>query len=652
MAPSGSGGPIYELIASLGLDTSDLERGLKQAQREVREGSLAMVQDIQRLKGAISAIANDPSGRIGKAVFADAGMQESTRALADHGRRLKEVAALEGEFSRAVKNRETIIASAAREEQRITREAARMDREMAQQRAADVRAMENEFRGSMRARDRGFSGEQAAANAPGMLSRTANAVGLWAPLAAIYGVKRFAESSVERQVDLSRQGEQIGFGLGGTKRLEQAAAQTNTPMELMLNGIVRMQRQVEEMKPKTEEAFKKLGMNALEFATQMETGPEAATVRLIERLHEMSNIPLRNEIYSQFFGARTTRDMAALDQLGTAQVAHGGGEAQIANVLKARGFFESMKRHIQDDFAVGAGELIRRGRKFFGDTSPEVQTPFAEPEEAIEPSGEAAARVKERMEKEKKKAALTERRERRQYESALDTFAPEGLRNMNALARDYREGLDFIDEHGGSASDKERLTSGYNARVSEEQQQAAETRRKKQHDDLTKTKQLLNEFGADGKRNAQLVKEDWEELAAAFTKGKVSLEEFKTAQADYFDMLDQRREGGTLKAAIRQFEEGGLSEDELLQAREIYKARAGRGDVESSFMRGEATPADLLKGQQHYRDTLDLYRPETRIPPMQAPQASSGGGTVNIITMDQFSDSVLRRWQQQGMTFG
>lgn len=708
-----AGNTVAELFASLGLDTTGFSKDLRQSRLDMAAAAQGMAADVRIISDAFSKLGEGTFGTI------RARMQQAAQ----------EVRILNSDLANGAR----MAADHARMEEGFARDRVANQRayERDRARAANIRRADIDTEIRLQADLEKQQARMAeTAGGFGMAGRIAARIGIYM---AIYGAARLASDAMQRVLDIERQSTQTGFSVEGTQRLQFAAAGTGTPIESVTGAINRLQSNIESMRPASISALQGVGIAFSDLKARIERDPESAVKSLIMAINGLDSEAKKAQAFQELFGTGRGggRIQAALtayaDGVKAGTILTRQELDAISGIaswwetakLRAEAYFAMMASHAVS--SQGEGRTTRPGG--LGSTFPQgstervvgnqideqlaqmmgqvnipprlaalgrdlslrLPTPFSGPnisvdqsgrDKGIDRQGEAklfeladAERALERAHQEivEKQRARTE---------IVDMFGSPGLRNLERLREQRDKAIQLQREGFMTEMELSRVKEGYIKRVQEEILKALE-------EELAKTTSLMSAFGVSGRSNLEQVRLRFNELIQAFRDGKVGMDDLREATASYYQMIEEQAARPGLKAAIKMFEQGMLSDEGLLRARRRAGLLDERSQAEQAFEKGEIGPDELRRAQERYRLQLQdmqgnkgsrgwsplerLHVPgspifrsnQGGIPPgylsdltPQKPQASLGGGTINLVALDQFSESMVRRWKQQGLLSG
>lgn len=480
----------------------------------------------------------------------------------------------------------------------------------------------------------------------------------------IYQGLRFAvqgfTAALHEADDITRRMDQTGWGSEGIQRFQLAAERLHVPVDQATASIARFEEKIDSGDLSAIKALDRLGLRFTDVRRQMAADPQAGLENVFARMNTITNQGEFADSSFALFQDRSGKmlafireyerlkkdaskspilsdeDRKAVESLNwflqrMGQLGSVGLGKVVSGFLSGPGFI---------DAPVGAGALggVTRGRfQPFG--PPLLNTSAGSPlGGANSPSGDASGQLR----------------------TLLDEFRAPHEIAMRKLNEDWNTML--LLERQGLATHAQviEFSRRASAKLAEEAQAVIDAQ-------IRKDVSLLTEFGAQGKRTTELMARDFKELQRVFVENRISVEEMTEATANYFNMLEENAMRPALKQAIRMFEQGLIGPDELLRARARANALGMRGTAEAAFERGEIGPGELMDAQRQFRRGIFenapdrgsrfflgpngsiLTEPKRDSLPMLSPSDVVGPqGNVNIVPLDQFSETMVRRWKQQG----
>lgn len=742
MAEQFQGAPLAEMFALLGVDSSELDRGLQAAKVKMKQSADEMVISIKSVKDILKTLPQEAImpiveryAAMGKTVeqanqdivasvllVDEAHRKAFVQRQADlkMGREMaleqtridRDAARMEAGFERdrianiqleeAARSRATRMRIADIETVR------RLEADMAQ-RTAQMNLLNAQFASAMNRRDEaeGGAGVGVGAGLVGSIMRRA------AVYAAVYESARFARAALERPVEIQRQAEQTGLSVESVQRLQYAATATQTPIETVAAAVARLQSNVEKaaetMSGPAHAALNRLGIDSHQLKTEMEDNLDGAIIRVVRTINDLGSSAQRNEAFLALFGSRTGKVAEALkmysEDLGRQTLLSAENIKEMSDLVGGLAVKWMRAKDQFDLYMIATIHGAQRYSRMGGSGSPSWSdlglTPWRTPSGPSYPPTDINLGRSDPLGRFPPPVPLTDfakrglpegvgqaveakdireqftawQAERRRLEAEIRKATLESIqtperREIQRLMDNYQEVMGRGEPYGISSDVRGAFKRSTGQAIENELQ-------KEQNKQLEETKRLLDDFGASGKRNAQLVESEFRKLREAFREGRVGIEELREATANYYAMMEEERARPALREAIKMFEQGMLGDEDLVRAYRREQALKTRGGVEEAFMRGEANPSDLREAQRRYRMQLENERrlPEPRpdtgmplyqggpmfrlrdipIPPAyfmpQTPQSQPPpqGGVINIIPMDEFSNQMMRRWQQQGL---
>lgn len=469
---------------------------------------------------------------------------------------------------------------------------------------------------------------------------------------------RGVTDALQEADNITRRMDQTGWGSRGVQTLMRAAQQLNAPIDQAASAITRLNEKIEEGSLPTISILDRLGLKWTDLQQKFAQDPQAAAELVFQRLR--NDADLTSDAFG-LLGDRSGKMLAFIKEWDSLKSNaakdpmlsdENRADIQLVNrtlerlenlgevgLGKALGFV--LRMPLPDTGASNAvGLAMRANRAAF--------TPFGPPLLSTDQaSGGSGAGAKD-------PAALSDVRRlldeyRRPNEMAVQKMM-EDVANMQKLERAG------VATHAQSVQFMQSVSQKW----MDEQQAQLDAM-------IRSDTALLNEFGVQGKHASEVMTEDFSKLIRAFREGRVALEDMKEATANYYALLEDQASRPGLTEAIKMFEQGAISGDELNRARARANALKGRSAAEEAFASGAgAFDFRLLGGAQtRYLQNLRSNAPERYSVPefLMGPNGSSSGsimtrspvpgsyqGPINVIPMDQFSEQLLRRWKQQGLS--
>lgn len=666
-----TGGSVADLFATLGLDASMFDAGVRDAKANMAEAARAIGGEVNKIyrefQKELTAQPLKEALRQLKVQGIEASqaldlVTEASRRMAARGAEAAAAEAqLNAEFMRAVKNRNVAFAAEKAEEVRIDREAARMEAGFDRDRIANMRLVEAEraranrlrladvdtfrrlegdlaareaqmtgldtqFRSAMNARDTSF-----AQQGQGGMGTTGRMVTRMATVAAIYGAARFVGSALQRPIDIERQSEQTGFSVEGTQRLQYAAARTNTPVEALSGTINRLQTSVEALNTatgagaeKARRLFRELGVGYSDLKTQLETNPEKAVTDLVTAIEKLDSAAKRAEAFRDLFGGRgmgrteealkrfaqSSNQSAVLIQPEVEMVSHLAGAWNTA-WLKAKDY--------------SALFVARGAMSVLGPNVPAPSNGISARSRALALASRAgrdalsASMPGEAMGINPLDVAdvgtkLTASDVRRDVEESIAIAKlrrQEALELMNLLAPEGQRNVGQYQAWVDKAQELYRVKAITKGQLVDFKG-ALTTRFREDQDksfesELSKSASILDRFGAHGKSNAELVAIEFQKLKEAFDQGRISLADLTEATRGYYSMVSSQAEGKSLAETWKLYEQGLASIDEVNAAIARSQAHGGMSGFEQAYERGDINSMEMSDAARKYRSDMLYY---------------------------------------------
>lgn len=604
--------------------------------------------------------------------------------------RKRQLNELNTQFMGAMGRRDAGDQAAIALERRVEREGSAMDRSMSAQRKADEAALSAQFARAMRTRDRTFAQEQGQGQEGGGLGMAGGVLRRMALYAAVYGAGQFAASSLNRVADLERQGTQTGLGFEGAQRLQLAAAQTNTPIEALANAISHMQRTVETLNVSTLKTFDTMGLKAVEVRKLLQENPEAGLAAIIRKIGELNTTSAQSAAFQELFGTKGLKDLEALQKfVDSMKESVRVTKEERAEIQQLRDAWAQAVAAAQDYFSKIVAGMVRIATSPPGWARivPQFRLP-SETEAEFKARGAATGAGRGTTPTangdDSGPPALPESMER-----ALERFAP--TKSESALQGINREFSEVeLGKRQGVISDL-KFQEAQMGRLRLVQEEEAK--------EMRILNALLSEFGVKGKESAAFAVQEFGKVTEAFRQGRITIQELQQATANYYDMLERQAANADIREGIRAFKHKLITEQELDSIRQRANAFSQMSAMEDAYAQGRISASQLRSaydtGEQNlkqlapdqevgggtrrrgntlvfpYGNSRTLgdrapYSPVTLppgaypgmdfsapVPSVPRPEARNEmGGQINIIPLDQFSDSMIRRWKQQGLGTG
>lgn len=477
----------------------------------------------------------------------------------------------------------------------------------------------------------------------------------------IYQGLRFAvqgiTSALHEADDITRRMDQTGWGSKGVQQLALMMERLHAPADQATASIARFEEKIDSGDTSAIKALDRLGLKFTTIRSQMAADPQGAFETVVNRMAKETNQGVIADSAFALFQDRSGKMLAFIKEYSRLKEQAAQSPILSDEDKKAIENFNWMLQRLGQLGQIGIGKAISalsRPGADYGDENykiPERRTGDIElkaPPEGAPPLGSPGA---------PDSGAMTRVRQ------MLDEFrAPHELAQRK-MQEDWNEML--LLERQGVATHAQRMefAARISMKVREEMQQAID-------EQIRGDVALLNEFGAQGKRTAENMGRDFLKLQQVFKENRISVQEMTEATANYFTMLEENAARPALKEAIKMFEMGLIGPDELLKARSRAQAGDARSAAESAFSKGEGSPADLMRAQRLYRQQLEQFAPDRgssfqmgpngsvlriprrdALPPISPSDRVSGmgAGSINIIPMDRFSETMIRSWKQQGL---
>lgn len=465
-------------------------------------------------------------------------------------------------------------------------------------------------------------------------------------------------SALHEADDITRRMDQTGWGSKGVQQLQLMMERLHAPTDQATASITRFEEKIDSGDTSAIKALDRLGLKWSDVRARMATDPQGALETVIARMAGEKNQGALADDSFALFQDRSGKMLAFIREYDRLKKQAAQSPILSDDDKKAIENFNWMLQRLGQLGSIGVGKIIgamSAPAPGYGDyDSPgagmkhrNADIELKAPPEAAGPAGGPNS---------PDSGAFTRVR------NLLDEFkAPHELAQRK-LQEDWQEML--LMERQGVATHAQVME--FAARISmklrEEMQAAID-------EQIRGDVALLNEFGAQGKRTAEVLTRDFTKLEDVFRKGRISVQEMTEATANYFSILEDNASRPALKDAMKMFEMGLIGPQELLKARSRAQAGDARNSAEGAFSRGETSPDDLMRAQRMYRQRLEQFAPDRgssfqmgpngsvlRLPrrdalPPISPSDLSGrsSGTVNIIPLDKFSETMLRNWKQQGL---
>lgn len=682
MASEGLSASVAELFAIMGLDTTPLNEGLRNAEIKMADSANKQIISIRRIEDAyktfpdlFAAIATS-YGKMGKGIEqANADMLAGLRLIQETKRQEAALAA-----QQIANRKETIALQQIQRNLDESRAAAQ-----AAYRSADLRETRSIQDIRKRLNDE-IVKQQELESKGTTLGGTGSGGFMFQHLlasVALYGAIDFARESLGRPIQLQREAAQTGYGVEGVQRLQYAAAKTGTPLEMATGSIARLQERVGDMNPKTKKALSDLGLDAEKFKRQLETGPIQAVTLLAQKIDGLSNATAKQSAIFDLFGGRTGEVSLFISEL--AKGAEQGvilTDKQTEAVARLAREWATVKLEALSYFAMFVGDVLDRSKRSESETGAAlgsgatVAGAVAGASLGIRIPGPFPLKVGA--------AALGAIGGAMGVNYGLNQLGAGDLPTPNQPpAMPMPDGAKPIElAKGEQAAIQKTLGDRYRWMEKERKQQEAEEKRRAAEEArrmremeafYQRTMEALNELGASSKLNSIKMGMAFDTLTVAFGRGLISIQELTDATATYFSMIEDNLARPGLQDAIRMFEQGLIGPDELLKARSRARALDTRGDAEQAFIKGDLDPQGLKNAQSKYRRSLRDFAPgnnkdyylgpggsvisnprELGLPPGSPGDYANRArqsGTINVIPMDKFSEDILRHWQRQGGQF-
>jgi hypothetical protein len=463
--------------------------------------------------------------------------------------------------------------------------------------------------------------------------------------------------------DITRRMDQTGWGSEGVQRLALEAQRLNAPVDQATAAIARFEQKVDSGDLSLLKAFDRLGIKFSDFRNRMAEDPQSAVESVFRRMNTIQNQGEFSDMAFALFNDRSGKMLAFIREWGRMK-------KEASNVpLLSDEDRQSMERlnFVWTEIKQGVSVGITRALVGAAGSQNLVQGAMGlkTPEGLSTMSGPNARRTDIELPRSPSAPGPL----------GSSGAASNSINDINRMLDEYRSPYEMsarkLQEDWSTMLLLERQGVATHAQVVEFQERVTmkmnEEYQKQVDAIIRRDVALLNEFGAQGKRTAESMTRDFAELTKSFRDGRVSIEEFTEATANYFSMLEDNAARPALKEAIRMFEQGLIGPDELLRARQRAQALGARGEAESAFEKGTIGPRELMDAQRRYRRSIEDFAPDrgsdfflgpggtilrqprtTNLPPLSSSDIRGPQGSINIIPMDQFSNMMLRRWKQQG----
>lgn len=469
-------------------------------------------------------------------------------------------------------------------------------------------------------------------------------------------------SALHEADDITRRMDQTGWGSKGVQQLQLMMERLHAPADQATASIARFEEKIDSGDLSAIKALDRLGLKWSQVRAQMAVDPQGGLETTLKAINAsgLNQGEFANISYA-LFQDRSGKMLAFIkeytrlkEQAAKSPILSDEDKAAVEN-------FNWMLQRLGQLGTIGVGKVIgaimtpEGENAYAGYDTPGAGLPQRRRDIELNAPPEGAGPVGGPNAPDS--AALSHVR------SMLDQFRGPHELAQRKMQEDWAEML--LLERQGVATHAQvmEFASRISMKMREEMQQAID-------EQIRGDVALLNEFGAQGKRTAEVMTRDFAKLEDVFRSNRITVQEMTEATSNYFSMLEDNAARPALKQAIKMFEMGLIGPQELLKARERAKAGDIRGEAESAFSRGDMSPEELMRAQRLYRQRLEQFAPDRgssfqmgpggsvlriprrdSLPPISPSDRATGmsGGSINIIPLDRFSETMIRSWKQQGL---